>query len=158
MGLGKRKSYCGTVSEVSNEPEKVRRPLTVPAMVKRDAAGCSDLQSTGRSRDKGCELLLFETRIGFETQLQQNWRQDCIYWKQPGQYFTDEIWMAKLPNCFWWVSRRSEILSLQNISKVCGIVLIKFLNSLLKAEVLFHICHNWNSALSKNIIPSALIS
>lgn len=57
--------------EVLNEPGKVRQPLSAPAKVKRDAVGCSYLQSTGRGRDKGFELLIFEMRIAFEILLQQ---------------------------------------------------------------------------------------
>lgn len=53
-----------------NEPGKVRQSLSAPAKVKRGAVGFSDLQSTGRDRDKGFELLLFEMRIAFEILLQ----------------------------------------------------------------------------------------
>lgn len=45
--------------EVLNEPGKVRQTLSAPAKVKKGAVGYSDLQNTGRGRDKGFELLLF---------------------------------------------------------------------------------------------------
>lgn len=116
--------------------------------------------STEKDRDRGCELSysLWEISVECEILLPQSWKQNCIYWEQLGQYYTGEFWMAKLPSCFRWVSRRSKILSLQNISKARGIFLIKFLNSLLKADVLLRICHNQNGELSNNVIPLAPIS
>jgi len=155
-GYGREKA-AWTVSEVLNEPAKVRWPQTVPAKVERY---CWMLRSTEHRERQRWRLWVtgFWTGIGCEILLQQSWRQDCVYWEQLGQYFTDDFWMAGLPNYFRWVNRRNQILSLHNISNACGIVLIKFLNSLLKAEVLLHVCHNQNSASSKNIIPPALIS